>query len=336
MNKFFVVINESHERSWASWVWNDVKDIASVFYDNSVLKSAFLKRLKKIHFSNSINSRIRIPFKSVWDSSVCIDYKKLNPDDRNYLIFQSTIKFSPSLIKKLKKKYNAYIVLYLPDTVKKLKLGNDLKSFKKYCDYYSVDMVVSFDPVDCKKYDLFFFDIYSSLKTGTFIDINKENNTDLFYIGSCRSISRLNTLQNIYEILGQKIKCDFHLTEVAPADMKYKDSIDYNHPLDYNEVVKMFIESKCILELINQNQTGNTLRFKEAVCYNKLIITNNQSVKENPYYDPRYVYVFDKVSDLEKIDAKWFEQQTDVKYDYRGDFSPVEFFKMIEKNDRRE
>lgn len=41
MNKFFVVINETTKNSWSDWVWSDIADKATIYYDNNCLKKVF-------------------------------------------------------------------------------------------------------------------------------------------------------------------------------------------------------------------------------------------------------------------------------------------------------
>ena len=100
MDRFFVIINESNENAWSAYVWSDVKEQAVILYDNNVLRSSSLKKLKKLHFSNKFNGRVWLPLKSVWNRSLSLRYEDLKATDRNILIFQSSVKFSPGFIRK--------------------------------------------------------------------------------------------------------------------------------------------------------------------------------------------------------------------------------------------
>ena len=91
-------------------------------------------------------------------------------------------------------------------------------------------------------------------------------------------------------------------------------------------MVEKTLNSNCILELMNDNQAGNTLRFKEAVCYNKKLLTNNRAAFDSPYYDERYIRVFDDVSE---IDPEWIAQKCAVDYCYGGEYSPQRLLEMI-------
>lgn len=322
MEKFFIVINGANEDSWSAWVWNDVAKRAQIYLDNNNLENSFLKKLKKWHFGNKLNKYFWIPFKQIWNRTLCIQMEQLNEKDSNYIIFQSTIKFSPSYIAQLKKRKNCKIVLYLPDTIGNLGIAKSRSAFQRYCSYYKIDKVFSFDKKDCELYDLEFFDIYSTKK----MEEDTKNASDLFYVGSCRSQDRYKLLIRIFEKLKTTVDMNFYFVGVSDEQKKYSDCIKYNQFLKYEDVLKFTISSNCLLEIVNENQEGNTLRFKEAVCYNKKLLTNNKNVIKSKYYDPKFIHVF---SDVNNIDTKWLKEKVDVDYSYCGDFSPLRLLDLI-------
>ena len=62
--------------------------------------------------------------------------------------------------------------------------------------------------------------------------------------------------------------------------------------------------------------------------YNKLLITNCPEISESGYYDPRYVQLFEDVSEIE---ARFVTDAPElVDYHYRGDFSPKKVLEFIE------
>ena len=331
MDKFFVVINESDENSWSAYVWSDVEGKAEIFYDNNTIKNPILKKLKKLHFGNRINNKLHIPFKSVWNHSLCIGFDDLNKKDRNYIIFQSNVKFAPAYINRLKKEKNAVIILYLPDTVKNLGIANDRYELEKYISYYGIDMIFSFDTGDCKKYNFEFFDIYSGAEGK---NESERKNTDLlwdlFYVGSARTKKRVDLLHDIYKKAEGALDCNFNIVGVEEGDIIFPDKILYNSPITYKDVIKRVLKSNCILEVLNGNQVGNTLRFKEAVCFNKKLLTNNPEIKKSKYYNESFIQVF---TDINDIDTEWIKQREIVDFKYSGDFSPVRLLDEIIKRD---
>lgn len=90
----------------------------------------------------------------------------------------------------------------------------------------------------------------------------------------------------------------------------------------YSQILKDAAQANCLLEILRPGQTGSTLRYYEAVCYNKKLLTTNRNVVNLPFYDPRYIKVFEKPSD---VDCEWIRRRENVDYHYDGRFSPVHF-----------
>ena len=85
-------------------------------------------------------------------------------------------------------------------------------------------------------------------------------------------------------------------------------------------------KASCIFDATEKKQNGVTLRYFEAVCYNKKLITDNDFVKQLPFYNPDFIQVYDKV---ENIDIEWIKRDIKVDYGYDGRFSPVHFLQKL-------
>lgn len=72
------------------------------------------------------------------------------------------------------------------------------------------------------------------------------------------------------------------------------------------------------------------LRLKEAVCYNKCLLTNNRTVTSSPYYRPEYMQVFEQIDD---ISMSSFARHAD--YHYQGEFSPRKLMERIVEMDKK-
>lgn len=323
MNKFFVVINGGNSDNWSCKIWDDIKDEAKICLNPIKTDNKVLRLLHKLHFSNKVNNIINIPFKQIWTKLLSISESEFSENDTIYIIFQSNIKFPAKYLKYIKSKYKCYIILYLPDTVRKLGIANNLKQFNAYIENNYIDLCFSFDKKDCKEFGTNLFDVYSSQNL-----YNRNINSDLFYVGNCRNKMRLEKLLNIFKYLENKILCNFYIFGVKSDKMEYKNNIKYNQYLSYNEVIDNVLASNCILELVNENQTGNTLRFKEAICFNKKLLTDNSNVKKSKYYNRNYIKVF---NNFNQIDFKWIKEEVDVEYNYLGDFSPRNLLNIIKE-----
>lgn len=334
LHSFTIIVNSARPDSWPDIVWRDaLSSGARVLLDSSIPLPATLRQLRKAHFANPANRKVWLPLKCLWDGTNTLRLSDLDPSKRNYIIFQTGIKFSAHYIERLKRERNACIVLYMPDNIRTMKMAQDKQEFQRFCQHYHIDQVYSFDPKDCEEFGVEFFDFYSMLPVEgtahvaneTFDRIQASDTTKprILYVGGCRSKSRLDTLHALYDHLKDKAHCTFYLNGVAPENAN-REGIVYNHPLSYAEVVQLVQQNDIIVEIMNGTQAGNTLRLKEAVCYNKCLLTSNPTVKSSPYYNSSYMQIFDEVGD---IDLSRFS--LDVDFHYQGEFSPIQLMKRI-------
>lgn len=325
---FTILISEAKTGSWPDIVWTDAKNEgARVYLDYCRPINKMLKKLRKIHFSNSANRKIWLPLKTLWDWSNVLRPEQLDPSKRNYIIFQTGIKFSASYIKKLKEERNACIVLYMPDNIRTMGIARTQTEFTRYCQHFHVDQAYSFDSNDCLEFGMTFFDFYSKLPIKNKFVKNQSNKLRVLYVGNCRSKERMEMLHKLYDHLKEFAECSFYLNGVDAECMRC-NRIIYNHPLTYFQVVELVQQNDVIVEIINGTQTGNTLRMKEAVCYNKRLLTNNKAVLSSPYYNSHYMQVFDDVNEIDLSKYRGI-----VNYSYKEEFSPHRLMDIIIKTD---
>ena len=324
-----IIVNDAQPNSWPDIVCRDaLLSGARVLLESSMPLPSILKKIRRVHFANPANHKFWLPLKCLWDKTNTLRLEDLDPKKRNYIIFQTGIKFSAHYIARLKKERNACIVLYMPDNIRTMKMARNKSEFERFCKHYHVDQVYSFDYKDCEEFGVKFFDFYSMLpiKKESIKQVNGKMR--VLYVGGCRSKERLNTLHALYDRLKEQAHCTFYLNGVDSVDAN-RDGIIYNHPLSYAEVVELVQQHDVIVEIMNGNQAGNTLRLKEAVCYNKCLLTNNPFVKDTPYYHPDFMLIFKKVDD---IDLSRFAK--DVDYKYNGEFSPRKLMERIVEKDK--
>lgn len=325
---FTIILNEASTDSWPDIVWRDAQSIgANVLLDSCLPLSRTFRKLRKIHFSNLANHKIWLPMKCLWDKTNTLRLSDLDPSKRNYIIFQTGIKFSANYIARLKKERNACIVLYMPDNIKTMKMASNKSEFERFCKHYHVDQVYSFDHKDCDEFGVKFFDFYSMLSTKKEPIKQVNGKMRVLYVGGCRSMERLKTLHAIYDKLRDIASCTFYINGVVKENAT-REGVIYNHPLSYADVVELVQQNDIIVEIMNGSQVGNTLRLKEAVCYNKCLLSNNKNIISSPYYNPAYMQMFDSV---DEININIFSKN--VNYNYRGEFSPKLLMNIIVEED---
>lgn len=140
---------------------------------------------------------------------------------------------------------------------------------------------------------------------------------DVFFLGGDKG--RLKKLLIIKEEFSKRgIESDFHITKTefkAPHNDIYRDRISYNQYLD------KISESKAILDIVAEGQTGLTLRPLEALFLKKKLITNDNSIVKRDFYNKQNIFILG-LDDLDNlydfINSPLIDSDEDIylKYDF--------------------
>lgn len=96
---FTILITKAQTDSWPDIVWTDAKDKgARVYLDYCRPMNCRLRKLRNIYFSNPANRKVWLPMKCLLEWSNILKLEDLAPHKRNYIIFQTGIKFSAHYI----------------------------------------------------------------------------------------------------------------------------------------------------------------------------------------------------------------------------------------------
>ena len=96
--------------------------------------------------------------------------------------------------------------------------------------------------------------------------------------------------------------------------------------ISYQEVLEKISESNCILEILQEKQKTQSIRYFEAVAYNKKLLTNNPNIFSLPFYDKRYMRYFESI---QEIDFDWIRSKEVPNYNYQGEFSPKKMLQQV-------
>lgn len=319
MKKRYLFIEPGGDIS--QWMFDDLNQAEDVdiFFSPCDIPSPFLNRLKRLHFSRLINRVLPLPFKQVWDRFYTISDYPFLPDTEYYIVIgnYAMASFDLKYLKKLRNRPNTHIriVLYFTDTAQAEYGIAAFQATKKF----RFDYVYTFDPQDALRYGFYYTGPLYSMHPMEQSEITK----DLYYIGVNKG-NRLSILRGIYKHLTSHGKvCDFYFPGVKDSDI-LPDGIHYNQRFPYKDVVKNLQQYRAILE-VQEEQEGVTLRYFEAVCYNKKLITNNPAVQYLPFYSPENMLIFQNPED---IDPAWIGDGT-CDYGYNGEFSPIAWIHRI-------
>lgn len=232
---------------------------------------------------------------------------------------------SPYIFNLLNKKYINLTTVYCFTNLSKVtgaKTFGILSSLKN-----TYDQVYAFDKLDSEKFGFKYSKlIYAPIRENIITNVKPEY--DLFYIGQAKD-----RLQHLIEIFrhakNEGLRCKFFITEV-PREQQYADpDITYNQNLSYKEVLMYISKSKGIVDAIQGDSTGMTIKTCEAVFWNKKLITTNIQVKDEPYYKVNNILIYNNQISLKEFMNLNFIPYTDKD---RYEFSPYRLFKQIEKN----
>ena len=209
------------------------------------------------------------------------------------------------------------IIFHLGDLIK-TKKGINIENIKTFAD-----LVVTYDHNDADEYQLTYHaDPYSQLSedmlAGSYVE------SGVIFYGLAKN--RADEIVQVYDKLKKNgIACDFSIPDLAEEFFLKRPELAGAHFVPYLEYLKRVQKSKCLLEIIQKGSRGCTFRTWEAIVYNKKLITNNPSVKEESFYNPKYIQVIDSFNDL---DTEWIKEDIDIDYNFTKELSPSACFKF--------
>ncbi|MBT0914210.1 hypothetical protein [Streptococcus lutetiensis] len=321
----FLIIDDEHELykiMYADLLNKNTKyDVEEV--PKFVTLPGILKFVNNLHFNDKINRHIWIPFKKIWNRFYYLNKIKFDSKEEYWIVFlNGTLRnfYSIDYLNKFKKKHsNVRLALVMYDSSTN---SSASRAFKMLTCF---DKIISFDERDCKNYG--FEHIFSTLSFPNFLNKDKDYQSDVFFVGS--SVGRERLLFDVVEKIMTQVKNpSFFITGVN--EKKEGLPIKYNQSISYSEALLRSYNTDCILEIVKPGQTGITLRTCEAILFNKKLLTNNTSLLDMPFYNEKFMSVFKNVDEL---DLNFLSKKIDVKYNYKGEFSPERVLESLNKGE---
>ena len=234
-----------------------------------------------------------------------------------------------ALLKKLRRRHpDCRLVLLMTDSIERVAWGNGC-SVQDVLDFMrQFDASFSYDRHDAEKYGCRFVEI------PLWHDANAaavETEYDVLFCGHPKQ--RETMINAIIERLQSDGRPSFKFIISGNPEKALSDRVSIQSWRPYTQLAEEITKSRCILEIMADMNTGTTLRYKEAIMYNKKLLTNNPDLPELPYYDPRWMKHFGDASD---IDIDWLCKDEPVDYGYSGDFSAERFLSSVETALREE
>lgn len=291
----------------------DVKIITKS--ERFLISNRAMKKLCALHNNTTLNSKVNLPLRSIWN---CVDDLILEGDfgGRCFVFTDTSIReVSEEVLKKLKRRNNKLVIYFLNTIGCDSTTNYAVRLVKK--SYFDAHFTI--DANDANKYKFIYCNCCYSKA-----DMNPvANSFDLTFVG--KNKGRINDIQNI-ACATLNIRARYYVADVKPCDIKIIDNVIYNQMLPYHAVLDLVNKSRAILEWVQDGQIGFSFRIYEAICYNKILITNNQFVKSCPFYNEKsMIVVEDSSTDIVNI----LNSAQTPKYGYSGEYSPVRLVKQI-------
>ena len=276
---------------------------------------------------------VPMPVKSLVERPWEVNYGTIAPllrgDMENCVIFcpgTHVLERVPrSLVRALRRKSpDCHIVYYLVDSVDRTAYINKCAPEKIVAYLKQFDVVYTYDERDAAAYG------YRRQETPIWSAEDRRGGAieyDLYFCG--RDKDRASLLNDICRLLAPRgVTGKYVVTSKVPGAYmnEWMCAVDWR---PYPEIVEEIKKCRCVVELLGGTNTGSTLRYKEALIYNKKLLTNDRNVSRMPYYDPRWMRYFEKADD---IDVEWLMDDAPVDYGYRDDFSVRSFLDRIESD----
>lgn len=284
-----------------------------------------LNLLHHAHFSFAVNKRLPLPLQGIWRKRYVLEKVPFDDEKRYCVIYTdvSACRTDVGYLRELSKRPNLTLILVLVNV-----LATKERLLRQRLDCFR--LVFSFDLEDCRRYGFIyhptFYSVQPELQPG-------EVESDAFFVGAAKG-NRHEKLRELYRRMkAEGMKADFYLVNVGKNEPR-EEGIHYNEPLSYAQVLHKVLHTNCVVEIMGGGQTGLTLRAMEAVCYNRRLLTDNASVKEQRYYDTGFLRYEERI---EQADLGFVRERRPVDYAYAGEYSPIHLLSHIEQelsNDR--
>lgn len=331
MNKYIFVIQESHLHLG---LFDDLKNKENVLLcpvTQKKIKNSLLKGIRRVHCSWSINKRIKLPFRKYWYKYPIFE---LDSKAENWIVivdialkFFSVQELNNFIIAPYAHGVLMMINSYNAESIGMLEVKEKIKQIKW-------EQVLTFDSVEAKQYGwdymgTCYYSKHSQERIRKKYSVNIDS--DVYFAGGIKG-NREQLILDVFEMLynaGVVVRCNVMVSGKKRLEhKKFEDKIHYygGSWIPYESILSDVLNTNVIIEILQKGQHGPSLRYYEAVCYNKKLLTNNPNISQLPFYNPEYMKVFKDSSD---IDLDWVKRREEIDYKYDGRFSPINLLNKI-------
>ena len=163
-----------------------------------------------------------------------------------------------------------------------------------------VDFVLSFDEKESEKYGLFYLLEPFSLSIRDMSELRTKDCSsikDISFVGHAKN--RLKKILDIYSFFASNgISSEVYISGTKKKERKFKKDIKYKK-IDFLSLLNSVVNSRCILEVMQNDGVSPTTRFAEAIVLDRYLLTDCIYFKNNKFANVIY---YENVQDLSLID----------------------------------
>ncbi|WP_423218424.1 hypothetical protein ACNVEB_000824 [Streptococcus equinus] len=329
--QYIVVIDGSSYKTMYEYMLADLDGLDNV---TIVVDYPRKNKFKKIILKSKVQKFFKgsLDWMAYEENNLFLTIDRLSKKNNRICVvfFNASLNYNPytaGTLKKYKRMYPSmkYVMFYLDIMNTGVSINADYLRKKNI-----FDLVYTIDYEDALRTKAIFWrTIYS--KKDEYPNIQLKD--DIYFCASSKGRGEL-ILECVKEAMKNNISMlvdiipnsdEEYLKKNKMKNVRVRSKGDY---IEYSEVLKNELSSKCLLEIVQEGQVALTLRPYEAVLYNRKLLTNNKSILDFPYYTEKYMQYFEKV---QEIDWEWIKSDVQVNYDYQGEFSPKYLLEDIKK-----
>lgn len=221
-----------------------------------------------------------------------------------FVIAGMTFSFYPEMIARIKElNEDAKFILYQWDGEKNISF---VQNIHKY-----FENIYTFDRIDYENNERYKFLPLFYTSNYEFVGNKKVNNFkyDVSYIGTAhpQKLKMINEMskklecvysnQYIYHYMPSRLKYYYH--KIFAKEYKKVKLKDLNlEKVSSDEAMRIFEESKCILDAPQKGQNGLTIRTIECLGAKRKLITINKDIKNYDFYNEKNILIYDENIDF--------------------------------------
>ena len=254
-----------------------------------------------------------------------LDYTHIAPTkDMCFIIESGFLRRMDAVYLKKIKHSNAKLCLLLIDAFRGGSM--DLILAKERIFSINWNQVYTFDRADSDHYGWTYIGLnyYSRPRI-----LSKATTSDAYFVGGLKG-NRDALIMELFHKLKSKSNPLFDVYCINHEQYEKREILNgLNYSMEwqsYKKILKKVAATNCIIEILQENQTAQTLRYFEAIAFNKKLLTNNKNIINLPFYDEKYMRYFETADD---VDLDWVRKKEDIDYHYNDEFSPMKLFEQI-------